>query len=154
LSFLENEWRIIRGYVDASLIITGKRVDILREKISKKIYPGVQIENPPSNIVPLLRKADVLINPVRWGSGVSIKVIEALSAGRYVITTPEGARDINLSDEEGLGIYKNTDELLSIIDKVMDRKFRQRAGKKARAWALANHSVKSVIDKIKSMIGL
>lgn len=37
---------------------------------------------------------DIAINPVRWGSGLKIKTVEALAAGLPLISTREGARGL------------------------------------------------------------
>jgi hypothetical protein len=43
---------------------------------------------------------DVAINPVRWGSGLKIKTVEALASGLPLVTTREGARGLeHLADQ-------------------------------------------------------
>lgn len=41
---------------------------------------------------------DVAINPVRWGSGLKIKTVEALGHGLPLVTTHEGARGVENPD--------------------------------------------------------
>lgn len=50
----------------------------------------------------LLRVADVALNPMMSGSGTNLKVIEYLAAGVPVVSTPFGARGLDLVDEEHL----------------------------------------------------
>jgi glycosyltransferase involved in cell wall biosynthesis len=46
----------------------------------------------------LLRAADVALNPMRQGSGTNLKIIEYLAHGVPVVTTPLGARGLDLRD--------------------------------------------------------
>ena len=48
----------------------------------------------------LLRAADVALNPMFSGSGTNLKVLEYLAAGVPVVTTPTGARGLDLVDGE------------------------------------------------------
>jgi glycosyltransferase involved in cell wall biosynthesis len=46
----------------------------------------------------LLRAADVALNPMRSGSGTNLKMLEYLAAGLPVVTTPVGARGLDVVD--------------------------------------------------------
>lgn len=50
----------------------------------------------------LLRTAGVALNPVRFGSGTNLKILEYLAAGVSVVTTRFGARGIDVVDGEHL----------------------------------------------------
>ena len=48
----------------------------------------------------LLRAADVALNPMSSGSGTNVKMLEYLAAGVPIVTTPIGARGLDLVDGE------------------------------------------------------
>jgi glycosyltransferase involved in cell wall biosynthesis len=50
----------------------------------------------------LLRAADVALNPMRVGSGTNLKLLEYLAVGTPVVSTPFGARGIDVVDGEHL----------------------------------------------------
>ena len=52
--------------------------------------PNVVITGRVPDVKPYLRKASVYVAPVRFGSGTRIKVIEALAAGRPIVSTTLG----------------------------------------------------------------
>jgi len=52
---------------------------------------GVILTGPVSDLGPIYRRAAVVINPVRFGTGLKIKTIEALAHGRPLVTTSAGA---------------------------------------------------------------
>lgn len=56
-----------------------------------------------------LRAATIAVLPLRMGGGVKIKVLELLSAGVPVVTTPVGAEGIPCSPAEGLIVTTDND---------------------------------------------
>ncbi|WP_018412040.1 glycosyltransferase [Methyloversatilis thermotolerans] len=56
---------------------------------------------------------DVAINPVRWGSGLKIKTVEALGHGLPLVTTTEGARGVENPDSANFCV---TDDPLRFAD--------------------------------------
>lgn len=50
--------------------------------------PGVQLVGRVDDLAPLYRAADVVISPLRAGSGLKIKLVEALAAGKAVVASP------------------------------------------------------------------
>jgi glycosyltransferase involved in cell wall biosynthesis len=46
------------------------------------------------DLAAVYRRADVVVNPVRGGTGLNVKTIEALGRGMPVVTTPSGARGL------------------------------------------------------------
>lgn len=91
-------------------------VYLVRERIVEKVvskYPDAVFQfvgaNPPADVshpnfeftgfvedlLPYLRRANVVIVPVLLGAGIHIKTIEALACGKYVVSTPKGAEGIH-----------------------------------------------------------
>jgi polysaccharide biosynthesis protein PslH len=58
--------------------------------------PGVSVEANVPEVVSYLRRADVVVAPILYGSGVQNKVIEALATGRPVVTTSIGFEGLEL----------------------------------------------------------
>jgi glycosyltransferase involved in cell wall biosynthesis len=56
-----------------------------------------------------LRTATIAVLPLRMGGGVKIKVLELLSAGVPVVTTPVGAEGIPCGPAEGLIVTADND---------------------------------------------
>ncbi|UCE91533.1 MAG: glycosyltransferase family 4 protein [Methanobacteriota archaeon] len=57
---------------------------------------------------PYLRAADVALNPVISGSGTSLKTLEYLAAGIPVISTPFGARGLEIEDGQHVLVSDNS----------------------------------------------
>ena len=68
------------------------RLDELRD------LPGVTITGRVPDILPYLAGASVLVMPFRMGSGTRLKLIEAMAAGKAVVSTPLGTEGYPVED--------------------------------------------------------
>ena len=66
----------------------------------------------------LLRAADVALNPMFSGSGTNLKVLEYLAAGVPVVTTPTGARGLDLVGGEH-AVVGSIEEFPALIARVL-----------------------------------
>lgn len=68
---------------------------------------------------------DIAINPVRWGSGLKIKTVEALAAGLPLVTTREGARGLEEAAGQAFVLADDADTFagacLTLLDDVAKR---------------------------------
>ncbi|MDN5747698.1 MAG: glycosyltransferase [Pseudonocardia sp.] len=97
--FVEDCWPGLRA-PGVSLHVVGRRapaplVDDLRAA-------GAEVTVDAPEVASHLAAADVFVNPVRHGAGISIKMIEAMAAGLPVVSTPVGARGLPWRDGEHL----------------------------------------------------
>jgi glycosyltransferase involved in cell wall biosynthesis len=60
-------------------------------EISRRPYPNIIIAGFVDDIVPYFKAADVFLNPIIDGGGIKIKLVDALSYNRNVVSTVNGA---------------------------------------------------------------
>jgi len=88
-SFLAEVWPLIRESVpDARLLIGGGVASKIEERPDLELMPIV--EDPAA----VYARAAVMVNPMRVGTGLKIKSIEALGFGRPLVTTTIGAHGL------------------------------------------------------------
>lgn len=81
-------------------LLKGLRLVIAGSKPTSEIYGAlnrannVQVIANPKEVLPLYRRARVLVNPVWHGSGLNIKMVEALATGKPVVSTSVGTRGL------------------------------------------------------------
>ena len=68
-------------------------------------FEGVELHTDVPSVAGYLSAASLSVNPMRSGSGVNIKAIEAMASGTPVVSTPTGSR--------GLGWAAGTDLLVA-----------------------------------------
>lgn len=56
--------------------------------------PSVTVTGPVASVSPWLRRSDVVLAPLRIGGGVKVKILEAITAGCAVVTTPVGVQGL------------------------------------------------------------
>ena len=83
--------RVRASHPAATLRIVGRNPrNVLRRATGAS--PGVELVADAPAIEPHFAAAKVFVNPVRRGSGVNIKVVEAMAAGLPVVATTAGSR--------------------------------------------------------------
>jgi polysaccharide biosynthesis protein PslH len=120
--------RVRRQVPQAELWLVGGIADRVNRS-----GPGVRRWGFVEAVDDLYRRAAVVINPQQFGTGLSIKSIDALRHGRPLVTTPAGARGL----EQGGGVAFSqaesaTEFAAAIIELLRDP---------ARAAALAQRAV-------------
>ena len=83
---------------------------------SLRSHPNVTLLGFVENLDAVYDKAELVINPVRIGQGVKVKVVEALARGCIVLTTSNGAAGIHYKSEEFLVV---DDEPKVWVDKIL-----------------------------------
>jgi glycosyltransferase involved in cell wall biosynthesis len=133
-----------KGPVKTRLMIAGS--SMTAEVVNLDNQGDVIVKGFVEDISEVLLEADIFIAPVRFGSGVNVKVLEAMSYGVPVITTPKGAEGIEARDGEHFMVAKNEEEFASAVEYLfMNPEARESMGMKARRYISENHGIDKVI---------
>jgi glycosyltransferase involved in cell wall biosynthesis len=94
---LADVWpRVQREVADARLIIAGRKPDPdLVATVTKT--PGVTLVADPPQMEPYFVRATAVVVPVAGVTGTRLKILQALAAGRAVVSTPDGAAGLGLA---------------------------------------------------------
>jgi glycosyltransferase involved in cell wall biosynthesis len=123
---------------DARLMLAGVGMEA-SEFADGAELPGVQWRGRVPSASDFLRELGVLLYPLTRGSGVKVKVLEALALGVPVVSTRDGAE--GLRDRGGVVVEQNDEELAAATVALLDDEAaRHRAGARARENFLANHT--------------
>jgi polysaccharide biosynthesis protein PslH len=77
--------------------------------------PGVQVLGPVESMHPYLSRARVVVAPMRTGSGMQNKVLEAMASGAPVVATPLAAAPLDALDGEHLLLARDTEEFAAQV---------------------------------------
>lgn len=124
---------------------------IKETKVTLNIYGGVGTDFSKSpreqvkvhlhlrDLAEAYRINDIFINPVRYGSGLKIKTVEALAHGRPLVTTSEGARGLTHLEDHALLIADREEDFLSKLKMLVDSfELRKTLGRNAYHYAQEN----------------
>ena len=93
--FAREIWPTIRRLCpNASLDIVGR--DPRPEVLSLQAQSGVRVTGSVEDVRPYLVAAQVFIVPLRMGTGTRLKILEALAAGKAVVSTRVGTAGLDL----------------------------------------------------------
>ncbi len=116
----------------------------------KADHPGVTNLGEVKVLDDTYRMAAIVINPVKTGTGLCIKSLEALSYGRPLVSSPAGARGLKAALYHGLFIANNKDEFVEQIFKLIESAvYYQSQSKAARIFVESwNEEVRKNISEI------
>lgn len=103
--FVDRVWPQVRAAVpDAVFDVVGARPSAaLRERLGT--VPGSEIQADVPSVEPYLERAWVTVNPAVAGSGVNIKLVEYLQAGRPTVSTSLATRGLDLRSGIDLEVH-------------------------------------------------
>jgi glycosyltransferase involved in cell wall biosynthesis len=126
--------RIVQEEPTARWMVVGKSppADILHWPEEDR---NIQVTGYVDDVRPYLHRATVVVVPLRSGGGMRLKILEAMAAGKAVVSTPMGAEGISARNGEEI-VLANPDRSfgLEILRLIREPAERLRIGKAARAW--------------------
>lgn len=114
------------------LRVVGRRPpEALKKRLSA--IPGIEFVGEVTDVRPYIDRASVIVVPLRIGGGSRLKILEALAAGKAVVSTSIGAEGLGLKPEKHLLIADSSVEFARRVVEVLNSKeTRQRLGQSGR----------------------
>jgi glycosyltransferase involved in cell wall biosynthesis len=126
--FLKDVWP--RVSLEAELLIAGPVCDLL------EVPPGVRTMSVVEDLGALYEQASIAVVPIRFGTGLKIKTIEAMGRGMATVSTRVGAEGLEETHGSGVLIADTADELVTVIQALL-RDDARRASVAAQALEFA-----------------
>ncbi|WP_217511440.1 glycosyltransferase [Vibrio metschnikovii] len=111
-------WPALSGHKRIKLYVAGS----VGKKISDNLPNGVEYMGFVDDLADFYGNIDLLINPIRFGSGLKTKNIESFSYGVPVLTTYCGAEGMESMLGRGLDIFYDECEFVKKIEKISSSK--------------------------------
>jgi glycosyltransferase involved in cell wall biosynthesis len=102
----------------------------------------------------LLRRAAVVMAPVRTGGGMRMKVLQAMALAKPVVTTPRGAEGLGVEGAPPpLAIAEDAEALARAAALLLqDADARRELGIRARAYVESNHSPQAYVLRLERIL--
>jgi polysaccharide biosynthesis protein PslH len=112
--------------------------------------PGVEVVADAPSVLPHLEEAAVVMAPVRTGGGMRMKVLQAMAAGKAVVTTPRGTEGYTgFGEEPPLAVGGSEAEIAAATAVLLaDDGARRRLGERAREFAERHHSPEAWAERL------
>jgi glycosyltransferase involved in cell wall biosynthesis len=132
----------------AVLRIVGRRPsDSLRKKFSG--VRGIDFVGEVGDVRPYLERASAIIVPLRIGGGSRLKILEALAAGKAVVSTTIGAEGLELEHERHLLVADSPDEFARrVLELLTSKDARRRLGECGRDLVLRCYGWDGIAERL------
>lgn len=113
--FLDEVWPdILTAHSDLTFTLAGHDIpDSIRNRQDKNVTVVGAV--PDAN--EFMMDHDIMVVPLLSGSGIRIKIVEAMALGRVVITTSIGAEGLDVQDGKHLFIANTPEEFVAVVNK-------------------------------------
>ena len=142
---------------DVILLLLGGAVKKEIKRLPIK-DPKIKLIDFVEDVRPYLDRATVFISPMRIGSGMNNKVLEAMSMSKAIVTTEYGNRGIGLIDGWDSVVCRDKYKFAeSVIELLEDKEKREFLGRNARIKAekefstdTYSHRLNAIIESVKN----
>ena len=111
--------------------------------------PRVKVDGEVPDVWEYMQRFSIMVVPLFSGSGIRIKIVEAMAAGKAIVTTVIGAEGINYENGQHLLIAKDAKSFSDAIVRLCtDKVLRDNLGKNARALIAKEHDNTKLMQKL------
>jgi len=116
--FLQQVWPLLHREVpQARLYLAGRKMP---RRLLEAHIEGVSVVGEVADAMHFIASKQINVVPLLSGSGIRVKIIEAMSAGKTVVTTRTGAQGIDARDGEHLLIADTAEDFVRHIRHCID----------------------------------
>lgn len=110
---------IRRERPDTNLVIVGSRPDSKLLKLSRA-KSGVRVAGYVSDLEPYLSSSAVFVVPLRAGSGMRVKILDAWARGIPIVSTNIGCEGIQVKSGENILLADNSADFAKSVLRILD----------------------------------
>ena len=115
--------------------------------------PAIEVTGAVPDIRPYMKSAAVYVVPLRIGGGTRIKIFEAMSAGKAVVSTSIGAEGLPVTNGEDIFLADQPDDFAAaVVRLVSDTRKRNRISRAARELVQSRYSWSGVTDVLETVL--
>lgn len=145
--FLRTTWPQVQEQVPgAHLRVIGRNPRRELLDLAAELGASISVEGYVPDLGDALGRAAALINPLRFGSGIKLKVIEGLGSAVPVVSTPIGAEGIASGAGTGVLVGSEPTEITQLLCALTDPVRNSEVSSAARAHFLQTYSRQAVFE--------
>jgi glycosyltransferase involved in cell wall biosynthesis len=146
--FFREIWPGIRvRWPELTLHLAGRNPDYYFK--GKSPPENVVLEGEVDDAIGFFHRHTVMIVPLLTGSGIRIKILEAMAMGKAVISTGIGAAGLHARNGEHLFLADTCDEYLNVLETLQAKPgLLRQTGMKARQFVRENFDILALSEKL------
>jgi len=139
--------RVVAERPDARLTIVGRGEQVFAGRAAA--LPGVTLTGLVPDVDEWFRRSRVMVVPLLAGSGMRVKILDAMARGVPVVTTPVGVEGIEARPGREVLVAETADALAAEVVRVLrDDALADSLSAAARALTLERYDIRSVGDRL------
>jgi sugar transferase (PEP-CTERM/EpsH1 system associated) len=136
------------GNPAARLVVAGSSPPESIRKLSR-LDSSIEVTGFVEDLASVASKAAVFIVPLRSGSGLRVKILNAMAMGLPVVSTSVGCEGIGAENNRHLLIADNPREFAdSVLRLISDFGLRRRLGEAGKRFVSENYSWEAIYDRM------
>lgn len=145
--FLQKVWPLINIKLPhLKFYIAGRNMP---EWLIKYDALNVVVLGEVKSAVNFMLSKSLMVVPLLSGSGMRVKIIEAMALGKPIVSTTIGAEGIDVEDGKNILIANTATEFLSQIEKcIANQKFCESIGNSAKAVIIEKYATNTITEKL------
>lgn len=145
--FIREIWpKIHQKFPELKFFLAGKNMPAAFKQLN---IPNIEIVDYVPDAPAFIKDKFINIVPLLSGSGIRLKILEAMSAGKIIISTTIGAQGIQYTNGKELLIADTPDEFVTCFDKIMNNAgLRDKLSNNARLKIENEYSNQAVIERL------
>lgn len=104
---------------NVKFMVIGKCPDDIREKYKGNNH--VIFTGRVDNLVEYIRKSQIFLSPILYGTGIKTKILEAMSMGVPVVTNDVGAEGIEAKDGQEFWVKNDSEAIAEQVDYLLNQ---------------------------------
>jgi glycosyltransferase involved in cell wall biosynthesis len=137
---------------EAEFWIVGR--DATSSVASLAMLPGVVVTGFVPDIRPYIAQASVVVVPLRFGSGMRNKILEAWAMEKCVVSTRVGAEGLDCEDGANIVLADDAQTLADrVVDAMSNPALRDRVRTRGRALVASSHDPDALANRYADAIG-
>ncbi|MFA8449205.1 MAG: glycosyltransferase family 4 protein [Bacteroidales bacterium] len=145
--FLDEVWPlVIKQKPDCIIHLAGREMPKWLLDLN---HPNIKVIGEVENAQEFVQSKSICVVPLLSGSGIRIKIIEAMAQGKAVISTSIGAEGINVKNQKNIFIADNAKDFADAIIHLTENQSKcMKLGENARTLIEEDHNSDVIIPKL------
>ncbi len=145
--FIEKVWPIIKQRnPEIRFVLAGKNIP---EQFYNYHGGNIIVAGEVPDAAKFMQEHALMVVPLRSGGGMRVKIVEGMAAGKAIVSTSIGAEGIDCTHGENILLADTPMEMAeSVLYCFSNPAFIKTLGKSARVFALENHLIEPIIEKL------